>query len=132
PEARAHGVAVQRAVRPRAGGGGGRLPAVHEAVRRWAVGRRDADREPGGAARAVRRLGRAADAPAGGGRAVRGVRALALDRRRDDRDAVPPGGADARALLRRTRLPRLRDRLGRRDDLAARERVLPLGVRLLR
>ena len=46
-----------------------RLPAVHEAVRRRAVGRRDADRRSGRAARALRRVGPPPDAPPGRGRA---------------------------------------------------------------
>ena len=43
-----------------------------------------------------------------------------------------PDAADARALRGRPRLPDARDGLGGRDDLAARERVLPLGVQLVR
>ena len=57
----------------------------------------------------VRRVRRAADAPAGGGRRLRRVRALAVDRRRDDGDEVPARAADARPLRGRARLPHPRD-----------------------
>ena len=60
------------------------------------------------AARALRRVGRAADAPAGGRSRLRRVRPLALDRRRDDGDALPARPADARPLRGRPRLPRRR------------------------
>ena len=83
-----------------------RLSALHEALRRRPVGRRDADRERRRAARAVRRLRRAADAPAGLGRGLRRLRALALDRRRDDGDELRSRRSDARALPRRARVPR--------------------------
>ena len=53
------------------------------------------------AAPRLRRVRPAADAPAGGGRRLRRVRALAVDRRRDDGHALPPGPADARPLRRR-------------------------------
>ena len=82
--------ALQRAVRPRGDRRRHRLPALHEAVRRRPVGRRVARRLAGGAARALRRVGRADDAPADGARGLRRLRALALDRRRDDVDVVRP------------------------------------------
>ena len=56
------------------GRGAGRLPAVHEAVRRRPVGRRHAHRGRRRAARPVRRLRPAADAPAGVGRGLRRLR----------------------------------------------------------
>ena len=131
-QVRAHGLALQPPLRARRRRGAGRLPAVHEAVRRGPVGRRDADRGRRRAAHPVRRLGPAADASAGVGRGVRRVLALALDRRRDDGDALRPGRADAPPVPGRPRVPLAGDRLGGSDDLAARERVLPLGVQLLR
>ena len=65
-------------------------------------------------------------------RGLRRLRALAVDRRRDDVDVVRPVAADARALPGEARLPVARARRGDRLDLAARERVLPLGVQLVR
>ena len=47
-------------------------------------------------------------------------------------DALRPGRADAPPVPGRPRVPLAGDRLGGSDDLAARERVLPLGVQLLR
>ena len=114
PALPADGRAVQRAVRPRGDRRADRLPAVHEAVRRRPVDRRLARRLARGAARALRRLGRADDAPADRARGVRRVRALALDRRRDDVDVVRPEQADVRPLPGAARLPhagaRRRDR----------------------
>ena len=49
----------------------------------------------------LRRLGRAAHAPAGVGRGLRRLRALAVDRARDDGHELPPRPADARPLRRR-------------------------------
>ena len=57
------------------------------------------------AAARLRRVGAAADAPAGVGRGLRRVRPLAVDRARDDGDEVPPRAADARPLRGRARLP---------------------------
>ena len=75
----------------------GRLPAVHEAVRRRRLGRR----QPRSATRAELHAAydasrRAADAPAGRGRGLRRVRPVAVHRRRDDGDEVPARAADAR------------------------------------
>ena len=73
------------AVRPRGDRPSDRLPALHEAVRRRPVGRRLARRGlPRSCAPRYDESGRADDAPAGGARGLRRVRALALDRRRDD------------------------------------------------
>ena len=66
----------------------------------------------------LRRLGRAAHAPAGGGRGLRRLRPLAVDRRRDDGHEVPARAADARPLRGRPRLPLARDRGGGAHDLA--------------
>ena len=60
------------------------------------------------AAPRLRRVRPAADAPAGGGRRLRRVRAVALDRRRDDGHEVPARPAHARPLRGRARLPRRR------------------------
>ena len=109
-----------------------RLPAVHEALRRRPVGRRHAHQGRGAAAQGLRRVRRAADAPAGVGRGLRQVRALAVDRRRDDGHGLPPRRADARPLRGLARLPLAGDRRRGADDLAADQRVLPLGVQLLR
>ena len=57
--------ALQPPVRPRGDRRPDRLPALHEAVRRRPVGRRHADPRRDRAARRLRRVGRAADAPAG-------------------------------------------------------------------
>ncbi len=57
-----------------------------------------ADRQPGRVARGLRRERRDADAPAEGGRRLRRVRPVAVDRRRDDGDAVPARSADARQV----------------------------------
>ena len=59
----------------------------------------------GRAAPRLRRLRREADAPAGGGRRLRRLRPLAVDRPRDDGDEVPARRADARPLRRGARLP---------------------------
>ena len=59
--------------------------------------------------------------------------ALALDRRRDDgRCTSSPDAPMHERYQVDARLPHAGDRLGGRDDLAARERVLPLGVQLVR
>ena len=124
--------ALQRAVRRRVDRRPHRLPALHEAVRRRTVGRRLARRLGGGVACAVRRVGRADDAPADGARGLRRLRALALDRRGDDVDVVRPFAADARPLPGAPRLPHPGARRRGHHDLAARECVLPLGVQLVR
>ncbi len=115
---RVHGGEVQPALRPRRDRRADRLPAVHEALRRRAVGRRHADQGRGDAAQDLRRIRRAADAPAGVDRGVRQVRAVVVDRRRDDGDGLPPRRADAQPLRGHARLPDAGD--GRRDphDLA--------------
>ena len=77
-------------------------------------------------------LGAAADAPAEGRRGLRRLRPLAVDRAGDDGDEVPARAADARPLRGRARVPHPRGRRGGRDDLPAGERVLPVGVQLLR
>ncbi len=89
-------------------------------------------REPGGAAPPLRRVGRAADARAVGGRRLRRLRAQPVDRRRDDGDVVRPRQADVRPLPGEARLPDRRPGLRGRDDLEGRQRVLPLGVQLVR
>ena len=124
--------ALQPPVRPRGDRREDRLPALHEAVRRRPVGRRDAHPRRDRAARRLRQLGRAADAPAGLGRGLRRLRAQPLDRRRDDGHELRSGPADVRPLPGRPRLPLARDRRRGRDDQPARQRVLPLGVQLLR
>ena len=124
--------AVQRGVRRGGDRRPDRLPAVHEAVRRRAVGRCVTCGLAGGAACAVRRVGRADDAPADGARGLRRLRPLALDRRGDDVDVVRPVQADARPVPGTARLPHAGARRGGDHDLAARERVLPLGVQLVR
>ena len=50
----------------------------------------------------------------------------------DDGDEVPAGAADARPLRGGARVPHPRGRRGGRDDLPAGQRVLPVGVQLLR
>ena len=77
-------------------------------------------------------LRRAADAPAGLGRGLRRLRAQPLDRRRDDGDALRARPADVRPLPGRPRLPLGRAGRRGRDDQPARERLLPLGVQLVR
>ena len=109
-----------------------RLPAVHEALRRRRVGRRHPHQERRRPARRLRRLRAAAHAPAEGRRGLRRVRPVALDRRRDDGDEVPARAADARPLRGGARVPHPRGRRRGRHDLPAGERVLPLGVQLLR
>ena len=84
------------------------------------------------AAPRLRRLGRAAHAPAGGDRRLRRLRPLAVDRPRDDGHALPPGGAAARSLRGLARLPHARGRRGGRRHQPPDQRVLPLGVQLLR
>ena len=82
-----------------------RLPALHEALRRRRVARRLAHQQPGRAARRLRPERRDAHAPAEGDRRLRRVRALAVDRGRDDGDAVPAGPADAPAVRGGPQLP---------------------------
>ena len=96
---------VQPAVRPRAGGREGRLPALHEALRRRRLGRRHPDPGRAGPAPGLRRERPAADAPAGERRGLRRLRPVAVDRRRDDGHELRPGQADARPLLGVARLP---------------------------
>ena len=74
----------------------------------------------------------AADAPAGGGRRLRRVRAVAVDRRRDDGDEVPARAPDARPLRGGARLPHARGRRRGAHDQPPHQRVLPLGVQLVR
>ena len=67
------------------------------------------------------------------GRRLRRVRPQPVDRRRDDGDELRPGPADARAVLRvatTSSTPTTGARDG--DDRPAGQRVLPLGVQLLR
>ena len=109
----------------------GRLSAVHEALRRrrWVGVSRIRTRR---AAPRVRRVRAAADAPAG---AVDGFDVFArssVHRRRDDGDELRPGPADARPVLGRRTTSSRRRWATRYDHLAARQRVLPLGVQLLR
>ena len=124
--------ALQPLVRPRGDREPDRLSALHEAVRRGAVGRRDPHPRRNRVESRLRHLGGAADAPAGLGGGLRRLRAQPLDRRRDDGHALRPGPADARPLPGRPRLPQPGD--GRRGghDQPARERLLPLGVQLVR
>ena len=124
--------ALQPSLRPRGDRGEGRLPALHEAVRRRPVGRRHAHPRRDGAARRLRHLRRAADAPAGVGRGLRRLRPQPLDRGRDDGDALRARPADVRPLPGRPRLPLRRDRRRGGHDQPARERLLPLGVQLVR
>ena len=90
----------------------GRLPAVHEAVRRRRLARRLADRRQRRPAPRLRRVRRDAHAPAGD-RRVRHVRPVALHRPGDDGDGVPAGAADARPVRRVARLPAARGRARR-------------------
>ena len=83
-----------------------RLSAVHEAVRRRRLGRREPGPRRARADRALRRVRPAADAPAARRRRLRRVRALALDRRRDDGHALRARAPAARPLPGRPRLPR--------------------------
>ena len=114
---RVHRGALQPAVRPGRGRRAAGLSAVHEAVRRRRLGRRLPDRDSARAARGVRRVRRAADAPAGVGRGLRRVRPVAVDRAGDDGDEVPARAADARAVRGRPRLPGADD--GRRGGDAS-------------
>ena len=107
---RVHRGALQPAVRPGRGRASARLSAVHEAVRRRRLGRRLAHPRQRRAARGLRRVGRAADAPAAVGRGLRRVRPLAVDRAGDDGHEVPARPADARSLRGRARLPLRADR----------------------
>ena len=97
-----------------------RLPAVHEAVRRRRLGRREPGPRRAGADRALRRVRPAADAPAARGRRLRRVRPLALDRRRDDGHALRARPPAARPLPGRPRLPRRRRPAARSSRSAAR------------
>ena len=126
------GAALQPALRPRRDRRQDRLPAVHEALRRRCLARRLAHPQRRRAAPRLRRVRRDADAPAGLRGGLRRLRPVAVDRRRDDGDALRPRPADARALLRRPRLPLPRGRRRGPDDRADRQLVLPLGVQLLR
>ena len=110
----------------------GRLSALPEAVRRRPVARCLSGAQSRRAAPAVRRVGRAADARAVRGRGLRGVRAQPLDRRGDDGDVVRPRQAAARPLPGEARLPLAGAGPRGRDDLEGRQRVLPLGVQLVR
>ena len=98
-QVRLHGGEVQPAVRPRRHRREHRLPAVHEALRRRRVGGRDHDPRRRRTAPGLRRIRAAADAPAEGGRGVRGLRPQPVDRRRDDGDELRPRPADARPVL---------------------------------
>ena len=129
---RLHRRALQPAVRPRRRRGAGRLPAVHEAVRRWRLGRREPGPRPRAARRSLRRVRRAPDAPPGRGRRLRRLRAQPVDRRRDDGHALRARPPAPRPLPGRPRLPRAGDRPRGGDDRPHGQRVLPLGVQQLR
>ena len=126
------GRALQPAVRPDDDRRAGRLSALPQAVRRRPVARRVACAKRGRAAPGLRRVGRAADARPARGRRLRRLRAQPLDRRRDDGDVVRPRQADPRPLPGATRLPAAGSGAGGGDDLEDRQRVLPLGVQLVR
>ena len=123
---------LQRRLRPAQHRRRDGLPAVHEAVRRWRLARGVADQGREGADRGVRRVRRDADAPAEVRRAVRRVRPRPDHRPGDDGDALPARRADARPVRRRLRLPVTGRRSGGDHHRPDRERVLPLGVQLLR
>ena len=109
-----------------------RLPAVHEAVRRRRLARRLADRRPRRPAPGLRRVRRDAHAPAGH-RRLRALRPGAVDRPRDDGDGLP-----ARRSRCTSGTPCRHDFLSPSPpargggDQPDRQRVLPLGVQLLR
>ena len=63
---------------------------------------------------------------------LRALRPRPVHRPRDDGDGLPPRRADAQPLRRRPRLPQRVRRHGGGRDQPDRERVLPLGVQLLR
>ena len=107
---------LQPAVRPARDRREDRLSAVHEALRRRAVDRGKPRPQPDRARARLRRVGPAADAPAGVGRELRRVRPLAVDRPRDDGHEVPAREADARPLCGRPRLPLARARRRGADD----------------
>ena len=111
---------VQPALRARRGRREGRLPAVHEAVRRGGLGRRHAHRRRQGPGEDLRRVRRAPHAPAAVGRGLRRVRAQPVDRRRDHGHALRSRPPDARPLPGLARVPRARGRLRDRDHRQAR------------
>ena len=127
-----HRSEVQPAVRPARGRRAGRLPALHEALRRRRVGGRHPHPGRGRPAAGLRRVGAAAHAPAGQRRGLRRLRPVAVDRRRDDGHALRARPAAARPLQRQPRLPRRGDRRRGRDDRQGRQRLLQVGVQLLR
>ncbi len=130
-QVRLHRAALQPAVRPGRDRRRDRLSAVHEALRRRRLARRLPDQQPRRTAQRVQLLRRDAHAPAGVG-GLRRVRPGPVDRRGDDGDAVRPRRADALAVPGRARLPRPRRRDRDHHDLPGRQRVLPVGVQLLR
>ena len=127
-----HVVEVQPGLRPGRDRHPGGLPAVHEAVRRRRLGRGLPDHRRDRAAQGLRRVRAAADAPAGLGRGLRLVRPVADHRGRDDGDEVPARAAHARPVRGGVRLPAALGRARGAGDLQADQRVLPVGVQLLR
>ena len=80
----------------------------------------------------LRRIRPAVDASAEGRLRVRGLRAQPVDRRRDDGDELRPRPAHARPVLGLPRLPGRGHRRGDGEHRTSRQRLLPLGVQLLR
>ena len=107
-------------------------PLVHEALRRRRVGGRDHDPRLRRTPPRLRRIRAAADASAEGRLRIRGLRAEPVDRRRDDGHELRPRPAHARPVLGLARLPGRGHRRGDGEHRQARQRLLPLGVQLLR
>ena len=126
-----HRQEVQPALRPRQDRRRARLPDVHEALRRRRLAGRLADQQPRRPPQGLRRVRRDAHAPPGDHR-LRALRPGAVDRPRDDGDEVPARRADAQPVRRLARLPQREGRHRDGRDLADRQRLLRLGVQLLR
>ena len=119
-------------LRPRRGRPEDRLSAVHEALRRRRLGRRQQDRQRGGAVARLRAQRHADHEPAGRRRALRLFRALHRPWAADPLRQLRSGRAAAQPLPARHRLPRRGGPLGARGHDAHDQRLLRLGLQLLR
>ena len=124
--------ALRPLLRPRRDRPEDRLSAVHEALRRRRLGRRQQDRQRAGAVARLRAQRHADHEPAGRRRALRLFRALHRPRAADPLRQLRSGRAAAQPLPARHRLPGRGGPLGARGHDAHDQQLLRLGLQFLR